>query len=112
MGSDRETRLARSSRLKTACSTGPGACRITGRSRRRLHVELPLKSKPQRVNVTKTFWIVCVFCAGSTFAQSVDKEPVAIVELGGAPGWSLKDPGWSLGPTVAVEVTPIENWLE
>ena len=44
--------------------------------------------------------------------QSVDKEPAAVIELGGAPGWNLKDGGWSFGPTVAVEVTPIENWLE
>ena len=44
--------------------------------------------------------------------QSVDKEPAAVIELGGAPGWNLKDGGWGCGPTVAVEVTPIENWLE
>ena len=51
-------------------------------------------------------------CLGNAFAQSVDKEPVAVVELGGAAGWSLKGGGSSFGPTVAVEVTPIENWLE
>lgn len=36
---------------------------------------------------------------------------MAIVEIGAAPGWDLSG-NWSLGPTVAVEVTPIENWLE
>jgi hypothetical protein len=46
----------------------------------------------------------------SAAAQSVEKEPVAVVELGGAASRSLKD--GSSGPTVAVEVTPIENWLE
>ena len=51
-------------------------------------------------------------CAGNAFAQSVEKEPAAVVELGGAAGWNLKDGGSSFGPTVAVEVTPIENWLE
>jgi hypothetical protein len=51
-------------------------------------------------------------CSGNAFAQSVDKEPAAVVELGGAAGWSLKGGGLSFGPTVAVEVTPIENWLE
>ncbi len=51
-------------------------------------------------------------CPGNAFAQSPDKEPAAVVELGGAAGWNLKDGGSSFGPTVAVEVTPIENWLE
>jgi len=41
-----------------------------------------------------------------------DEEPVAIVELGGAAGWSLNDRASSFGPDFAVEVTPIENWLE
>ncbi len=44
--------------------------------------------------------------------QPGDREPVAVVEAGGAPGWNLKDGGFSFGPTLAVEVTPIENWLE
>ncbi len=34
------------------------------------------------------------------------------MELGGAAGWNVKGSGSSFGPTVAVEVTPIENWLE
>jgi hypothetical protein len=31
---------------------------------------------------------------------------------GYAPGWNLKDGVSSVGPAVAVEITPIENWLE
>jgi hypothetical protein len=46
------------------------------------------------------------------FGQEPEKEPAAIVELGAAPGRSLSGGGWSAGPTVAVEVTPVENWLE
>jgi hypothetical protein len=55
-----------------------------------------------------------LLCAGSSFAQSDngDKDPAAVVELGGAAGLSLKDGGSSFGPDIAVEVTPIENWLE
>src|SRR5437764_1785227 len=46
-------------------------------------------------------------------AQSEEQEePAAVLEIGAAPGWSLTDPGSSLGPTVAVEFTPIERWLE
>jgi hypothetical protein len=50
--------------------------------------------------------------SGNAFAQPVDKEPVAVVEIGGAADWSVNEGGSSFGPTVAVEVTPIENWLE
>ena len=45
-------------------------------------------------------------------AQSVEKEPIAVVELGGAAERTIQDGSSSFGPTVAVEVTPIENWLE
>jgi len=48
----------------------------------------------------------------TSFAQSAEKEPAAVVELGGAAGRSLTEAQSSLGPTVAVEVTPIENKLE
>ncbi len=54
-----------------------------------------------------------LLCSGGAFAQSDEqKEPAAVVEIGAAPGWSVSGAGWSLSPTVAVEVTPIENWLE
>ncbi len=49
--------------------------------------------------------------AGYAFGQAEDKEPAAILELGGAGEWGLQG-GSSFGPTVAVEVTPIEHWLE
>lgn len=52
------------------------------------------------------------FSTGNAFAQLDVREPVAIVELGGSASQSLTGGGASFGPTVAVEVTPIENWLE
>jgi hypothetical protein len=51
-------------------------------------------------------------CCETVFAQLIEKEPAAIVELGAAAGWNLHDGGSSFGPDFAVEVTPIENWLE
>jgi hypothetical protein len=48
----------------------------------------------------------------NTSAQSVEKEPIAVVELGGAAEKTIQDGTSSFGPTVAVEVTPIEHWLE
>ena len=63
-----------------------------------------------------------LLCSGNAFAQSPhnesadneppDKEPAAILELGGAAGLSLTDGTPSFGPNLAVEVTPIEHWLE
>jgi hypothetical protein len=71
------------------------------------------------VNATKSVLLATLLLfAANAFAQSEEKapasekEPAAIVELGGAANWSLKDSGSSFGPTVALEVTPIENWLE
>jgi hypothetical protein len=44
-------------------------------------------------------------------AQAGEKEPTAIIELGGAGEWGL--PGASsYGPSLAVEFTPIKEWLE
>jgi hypothetical protein len=50
--------------------------------------------------------------SASAFAQSDDKEPVAVIELGPGAAWSLKGGGSSFGPSAAIEFTPIENWLE
>jgi hypothetical protein len=47
-----------------------------------------------------------------SFAQSPEKEPPAVLEIGGATDRSLTESQSSFGPTVAVEFTPIENWLE
>ena len=75
------------------------------------------------MNPTRSVLIACLFlCSGSAFAQPIDKEPTAaqpinkepaaIIELGGAPGWNLTDGKATFGPTIAVEVEPIERWLE
>jgi hypothetical protein len=44
-------------------------------------------------------------------AQAKDKEPTAIVELGGAGEWDSPASS-SFGPSAAVEFTPIKEWLE
>jgi hypothetical protein len=53
-----------------------------------------------------------LLCSGKALAQSVDSDPIAIIELGAAAGQSLTGGGANFGPDVAVEVTPIDNWLE
>ncbi|MGA8582159.1 MAG: hypothetical protein WB579_25955 [Bryobacteraceae bacterium] len=65
------------------------------------------------MNTTKSLLLASLFLSsGNAFAQSAYEEPAAVVELGGAATRNLKDGGSSFGPDVAVEVTPIENWLE
>lgn len=50
--------------------------------------------------------------AAAVAQQSDDKESAAVLEVGGAAAWNLKNAASGFGPTVAVEVTPIEHWLE
>lgn len=65
-------------------------------------------------HATKIITIAALFfCSGRAFAQTAAKEEkeAAVIELGTATGWNF-DGGSGFGPTVAVEVTPIEKWLE
>jgi hypothetical protein len=50
--------------------------------------------------------------AGMAVSQTEAEEPRLVLELGAAGEQSLKGGGSNFGPTIAVEVTPIENWLE
>jgi len=57
--------------------------------------------------------VLCLTAALLLFggaAQVEEKEPTAIVELGAAGEWDF--PSGKLGPTAAVEFTPIKDWLE
>jgi hypothetical protein len=58
------------------------------------------------------FTLLAVLAGGLAGAQSDEKEPVAILELGGAGSGGFHGGSSSGGPTIAAEVTPIENWLE
>ena len=66
------------------------------------------------MNATLSVVITAFFlCAGNAAAQSVDADKeIAVVEVGAAASQSLSGGGSSIGPDLAVEVTPIENWLE
>jgi len=56
--------------------------------------------------------LLALFCAGAVRAQETGKEPAAIVEVGAAGEWGVNGGGSSYGPSLAVETTPIEHWLE
>ena len=49
--------------------------------------------------------------AGSACGQSREREPSAILEIGGAGEWGLKG-GSSYGPSLSAEITPIPDVLE
>ncbi|MGA2564697.1 MAG: hypothetical protein ABSF96_14145 [Steroidobacteraceae bacterium] len=55
-----------------------------------------------------------ILCLRSPCTESADteSEPAAVIELGGATARDLKGGGSSFGPDLAVEVTPVESWLE
>jgi hypothetical protein len=55
------------------------------------------------------FFTSILLPAGMTVAG--EKEPFAVIELGMASEWSLNGGGSNFGPAVAVEFTPIKNWL-
>lgn len=44
-------------------------------------------------------------------ALAGDKDPLAVLELGAAGEWGFKSASSSFGPTAAIELTPIQNWL-
>ena len=52
-----------------------------------------------------------ILLAQDAAAQPEGREPSAIVEIGGAGEWGLKG-GSAYGPSLGVETTVIENWLE
>lgn len=66
------------------------------------------------MRLAKLLVIAAILLApAATVAQQPDeKESAAVLELGGAAAWNLKNAESGFGPTVAVEVTPIEHWLE
>ena len=66
------------------------------------------------MNATRWVWAISVFVfVGYASAQEKkDVEEVAVIEIGAAPSRNLRDHASSFGPTAAVEVSPIENWLE
>ena len=65
------------------------------------------------MNLSEIALIFCfLLCSALSHAQSVEKEPVAILEVGGATSWNVNGGAAAFGSDLAVEVTPIENWLE
>ena len=52
--------------------------------------------------------VVATFAAPAT---AEEKEPTAVIAIGGTTEWGLPGPT-SFGPSASVEFTPIRNWLE
>jgi hypothetical protein len=56
-------------------------------------------------------WLTVALSASAP-VQAEDKEPIAVLELGGASEWGLGAARPSYGPSVAAEFTAIKDWLE
>jgi hypothetical protein len=58
--------------------------------------------------------LLCVPASGqeSVEKQDREKEPVAILEIGAATSWNIKGGSATFAPNLAVETTPVKNWLE
>ncbi len=64
------------------------------------------------MSALKAAMMAALLIAGRGFGQSDEKEPAAIIEIGGAGEWALTHGKPSYGPSVAVEFTPIKERLE
>ena len=53
-----------------------------------------------------------VSLTASAQAAEKEKEAAAELELGAATEWALPGGGFSFGPSVGIEFTPIKDWLE
>ena len=60
-----------------------------------------------------SFSIGCLIAHGQTVPQPNDeKENKAVLELGAAASWDTGGGATTFAPNLAVEIEPIENWLE
>src|ERR1700692_3356914 len=64
------------------------------------------------MRAAKVALLAILLFTGEAFGQVEEKEPAAILEIGAAGEWALTHGTPSYGPNVAVEVTPIKDWLE
>ncbi len=58
------------------------------------------------------FLVVNLLAQGQNPQSPDDKDPAAIIELGAATSWNVTGGAAIFAPNLAVETTPIENWLE
>jgi hypothetical protein len=55
----------------------------------------------------------CLILGVLTLASAAHAdEPAAVLEFGGAGEFETRESQWRFGPNLAIEVTPIDNWLE
>jgi hypothetical protein len=66
----------------------------------------------QRAGVVAAGVFLAVALAGAAIARDDDAEHKFVLELGSAGEWPLTNEPGNFGGTFAVEVEPIENWLE
>jgi hypothetical protein len=55
---------------------------------------------------------VLLLVGGMARAEEKEKEPFAILEIGGAGEWGIQEGSSSFGPSIAAEFDVIKEWLE
>lgn len=63
-----------------------------------------------RASICMSIAIALLLCPNASRAE--EKEPVAVIQLGGGSEWAFSNGGASFGPSAAVEFTAVKNWLE
>jgi hypothetical protein len=53
-----------------------------------------------------------VFLIYPNASRAGEKEPVAVIQLGGGSEWAFSNGGAVFGPSAAIEFTAVKNWLE
>src|SRR5579872_2504527 len=67
----------------------------------------------QLIIILLFLYVATTAIAQNTLLDSArGKESFAVAELGGAAGFSINNRSYNFGPSVAIEISPIENWLE
>ena len=75
-------------------------------------IQAPTLKTPLKNTIKSALLTLLLIYSVKGSAQSESKEAAAVLELGGAAGSSINGGGSSFGPTVAIETTAIEHWLE
>jgi hypothetical protein len=75
-------------------------------------MQQPCRLFPAFVRGTIPVVLIATCFPFAVVAQAEEKEPFAVIELGGAGEWGVPNGGSAFGPTAAVEFSPIKNWLE
>jgi hypothetical protein len=74
-----------------------------------------LEAPGNKLTCMQMLAIICIleFCVSPVLAQdSTNVDHSAVLEIGGAGEWDFKEMSSHFGATLAIEMTPVEDWFE